>query len=156
MLGFYLNPNGRVSRRDYLLKFLLPYVGVVFALAIAFGISISANGGSPDEALSHVSPLVWLFGGPIILLLGWASIAVGFKRLHDVGKSGWWQFLPTALSLPGSIISEAGAIPGAIGLLALGALSLLSLAVSLWLLYVMVFKPGNVGDNAFGPNPLES
>jgi len=65
--------------------------------------------------------------GPIYLLVGLAtfipSLAVLVRRLHDVGKSGWFLLL--------------NLIP----------------VVSLYLVYLVYIKKGDVGDNQYGPDP---
>ena len=33
-------------------------------------------------------------------------IALSFRRLHDIDKSGWWILLPSAISLIGLIVNE--------------------------------------------------
>jgi uncharacterized membrane protein YhaH (DUF805 family) len=53
------------------------------------------------------------------------AIAVGFRRLHDIGKSGWWFLI--------SLIPIVGAI---------------------WLL-VLFCTAGTPGTNAYGTNPKE-
>jgi len=53
------------------------------------------------------------------------SLAVGVRRLHDVGKSGWMMFI--------ALIPLVGAI---------------------WLLVLMVID-SNPGENQYGQNPKE-
>ena len=66
-------------------------------------------------ALSTMSGVGWL----------WCSIAIGAKRCHDRGRSGWYQLI--------------GLIP------LLGAL---------WLFVDLGLLKGNAGENRFGPDPL--
>ena len=51
------------------------------------------------------------------------SIAVGVRRLHDIGKSGWWLLI-----------------------------SLIPLIGWIWII-VLTAMEGNPGDNKYGPNP---
>ncbi|HTY24796.1 MAG TPA: DUF805 domain-containing protein [Desulfomonilaceae bacterium] len=51
------------------------------------------------------------------------SLAVGVRRLHDLGKSGWWLFI-----------------------------SLIPLVGGIWLL-VLMCTDSQPGDNKYGPNP---
>ena len=53
------------------------------------------------------------------------SLAVEIRRLHDVGKSGWWLFI--------SLIPLIGAI---------------------WL-FVLLVTDSQPGENQYGPNPKE-
>jgi uncharacterized membrane protein YhaH (DUF805 family) len=51
------------------------------------------------------------------------GIGLVIRRLHDVGKSGWWYFI-----------------------------ALVPLVGAFWLLYLML-KDSDPGDNLYGPNP---
>ena len=42
-----------------------------------------------DSILGYTEVFVWI--GYFIVLL--PSLAVGSRRLHDTGRSGWWQLL---------------------------------------------------------------
>ena len=77
----YATFSGRASRSEFWWFYLFGILGGIIAGIIdvmIFGYSIEVTG-----------PMGWIF--TIVLLL--PSIAVGARRLHDVGKSGWWQLL---------------------------------------------------------------
>jgi uncharacterized membrane protein YhaH (DUF805 family) len=91
-----------------------------------------------------------IFGGMgpftliMTLILLTPAATVGVRRLHDIGRSGWWMLLfglPYAGWLAGV---EAGSqnVIAAIALL-LGSVVLL----------VLLVQPGTPGENAFGPDP---
>lgn len=61
---------------------------------------------------------------PVELLLGVSQCALATRRLHDVGRSGWW-LLVDFLPLVGRVV------------------------VLFWML-----RRGDAGDNRFGPDPL--
>ena len=61
---------------------------------------------------------------PLYFVVCWVGICLNAQRLHDFGKSGWWQFL--------SVVPIAGLI----------------------LFLVLFFRAGDVGPNAHGPDPL--
>ena len=80
-LGKYADFSGR-ARRSELWWFVL------FCLLLDLGGTVA------DEVLG----ISWGGGfGPVSTLLGLAvlvpSLAVGARRLHDTGRSGWWQAL---------------------------------------------------------------
>lgn len=76
----YANFNGRARRKEYWGFFLVNFVlGII--LSIIFGIL-----GSFLSVLAYIPYLVTL----ALLLPG---IAVGVRRLHDLGKSGYFFFI---------------------------------------------------------------
>jgi len=77
-MGKYANFQGRATRSEYWWFYL-------FQILLTWGASIVGSltlGDSGDMLSSLVS---------LALLL--PSIAVGSRRLHDTGRSGWWQLL---------------------------------------------------------------
>ena len=54
-----------------------------------FCIIVQIVGTIIDSILGYTELFVWI--GYIIVLL--PSLAVGARRLHDTGRSGWWQLL---------------------------------------------------------------
>lgn len=90
----YADFKGRSRRKEYWMFYL-------FVMIIYVVLSILAGMGSPtvDPATGEVSggAMAGLIG--IVLLLFWLgilipSIAVGVRRMHDVGKSGWFLLIP--------------------------------------------------------------
>ncbi len=78
----------------------------------------------------------------LILLV--PAAMVGIRRLHDIGRSGWWMLLfglPYAAWLFSMDSGSQGVIP---------ALALLLGSV---ILLVLLVQPGMLGDNAYGANP---
>ena len=72
----YADFNGRARRKEYWMFFL-------FYMIIAFGVGFIA-GMIKVPLLSSVMMLVFIV----------PSIAVGVRRMHDVGKSGWFILIP--------------------------------------------------------------
>ena len=103
----YATFSGRASRSEYWFFYLFTFV--LFAILQLIASNSTA-----------VSVLVLL----VLLGLFVPSIAVGVRRLHDVGRSGWWLLL--------------GLIP------LVGAL----------VLFVWSVSGGTAGDNSYGPDPL--
>ena len=73
--------SGRAHRKEYWFFFL---VNVLIALAL--GVIDGLIGISGDANQSVLVSLYWL----AVLV---PSIAVGVRRLHDTGRSGWWMLL---------------------------------------------------------------
>lgn len=74
--------TGRARRKEYWM-FVLFNILILIGLGIVEGIlGLSAQGR----------------GGPLVLVYRLAvlvpAIAVGIRRMHDIGKSGWWLLVP--------------------------------------------------------------
>jgi uncharacterized membrane protein YhaH (DUF805 family) len=75
-LGNYANFKGRAVRSEYWWFFLFGFLVQMAALSFAEGSLGSAFGN---------------LAGVALLL---PSISLGVRRLHDVGKRGWWLIIP--------------------------------------------------------------
>jgi len=104
----YANFNGRAGKKEFWM-FILVY----FILSIIAGVI----GNFLDT--SSITGLLSL-----VLLV--PSIAVGSRRLHDTGKSGWWQLL-NLIPIIGTIV-----------------------------LIVFWVQDGDAADNQFGAKPTEN
>lgn len=82
----------------------------------------------------------WL-GQLVGLALLLPGLAVGARRLHDTGRSGWWQ---AAVYLPGLLALLGGFF------LVIGLIAMLVMVV---LLVVWLATPGDASSNGYGPPP---
>lgn len=112
VLKKYATFSGRAQRAEY-------WFFVLFYILIFIGLTII------DSVTGTLNP--WygfgLLGGLFALSMLIPSIAVGVRRLHDTGRSGWWMLL-ALVPLIGGII-----------------------------LLVFFCLDSQPGDNAHGPNP---
>ncbi len=107
-LGKYAVFEGRASRSE-LWWFTLAYFLVALVVSLL------------DGAFGASGVLLALF-----VLAGFLPmLGVQIRRLHDIGRSGWW-FLVDLIPLVGSVV-----------------------------LIVWFCKPGDIGANRFGPDPKE-
>ena len=86
------------------------------------------------------------------------SLALASRRLHDIGKSGWWQLLPLGgLILVFLILFSAGAYFESLWPMSLMELlvSLVLFPASIVLLIVWLAKKGDEGPNKYGPDPIQ-
>lgn len=87
-----LNLNGRFSRGEYAVAYFGTMAAVfvtVFAVVLA-----AAVAGVSDDVMGAVAVVLALLWLPVMLV---ASIGGGIRRLHDLGKPGWYivfTFLP--------------------------------------------------------------
>ena len=101
----YADFDGRARRSEY-------WYFCLFNALVAFGLGIIV-GLIGASWLSTVYSLAVMIPG----------LALGVRRMHDIGKSGWWILI--------SLIPIVGAI---------------------WFL-VLCCKAGDTGANAYGPDP---
>lgn len=105
----YANFSGRARRSEYW----------YFALA---NFIYCAVPGLMSVGIPEVMYLVWIVNAAALLIPG---LAVCVRRLHDIGKSGWWYFI-VFVPYIGSII-----------------------------LLVFLVKDSQPGENKWGVNPKE-
>ena len=100
MFDFLFNPQGRISRKGFLLGFFLPWL--VLTQIIPWLIPSGPDAGAVFGILGLVSALIGLF-------YLWPSfVAVPVKRLHDLGLSGWLQVIVPILGLVGVVLIFVG------------------------------------------------
>jgi uncharacterized membrane protein YhaH (DUF805 family) len=105
VLKNYAGFNGRARRTEYWMFVLINFV---------IGIVLEIIG-----ALIKTQIIYYLYSLAVLI----PSLAVGVRRLHDIGKSGWWLLI--------------GLIP----------------IVGWILLIVWAATPGQSGSNQYGPDP---
>jgi uncharacterized membrane protein YhaH (DUF805 family) len=109
----YADFNGRSQRTEY-------WLFVLFVLVVSFVLSLIDKmiGTYSDSGIGLLSGIFSL----AVLLPG---IAVGVRRLHDTGRSGWWLLI-ALVPLIGEIV-----------------------------LIVFMVQDSVPGTNAYGPSPKE-
>lgn len=94
------------------------------------------------------NPFYWIYLVFCLAIL-LPSIAVAVRRLHDLGRSGWWYLLFAVLMALPAIpyyMHLTGILPT--------FLNLLALAITVFYIVVMC-KDSQPGENQWGPNPKE-
>lgn len=112
VLNRYATFTGRAQCAEYW-YFVLFYLLIFFVLAAVDGVfgTFSVEAG------------VGLLSGILSIALFIPSLAVSVRRLHDIGRSGWWLLI--------GLIPLVGAI----------------------VLLVFLIKDSDADENEFGPNP---
>jgi len=107
--------DGRAHRQEFW-YFMLFYLLIYTALSLVDHVI-----GAVEEQTG-----TGLFSGLYALAMLVPSLAVGARRLHDTGRSGWWQLL--------SLIPILGVL----------------------ILIFFFVQDSQPGDNQYGPNPKSS
>ncbi|HEX8378547.1 MAG TPA: DUF805 domain-containing protein [Pedobacter sp.] len=110
--------TGRARRQEYWMFTLFHIIALIAATVLDSMLGLSFKVG--DESLMY--GYIYLFYNLAVLIPG---LAVLVRRLHDIGKSGWFALI--------ALIPIIGAI---------------------WLI-VLLCSDSNPGDNQYGPNPKE-
>lgn len=84
----YVDFAGRASKREFW-SFQLVNIGVSFILIIALAIFAGIFGMRESAAVGLINGVSSIYSLATFLPL----TAVGVRRLHDTGKSGWWYLL---------------------------------------------------------------
>jgi uncharacterized membrane protein YhaH (DUF805 family) len=105
VLKKYADFSGRARRKEFWMFVLFNFI-IAVVLSVVDGFI-----GIP------------ILGGIYTLAVLIPSIAVGARRFHDIGKSGWWQLI--------------GLIP----------------FIGVLILIIFFVMDSNPGDNKYGPNP---
>jgi uncharacterized membrane protein YhaH (DUF805 family) len=157
----YVTFSGRARRPEYWWFFLFVILGSMIASFIdraIFGI------GTPQE------PPTQALGAIFSLATFLPMLAVGWRRMHDTGKPGWYLLIPLLVTVAGMIALMVGAVslgqlemagvteetlrteatePGLAGLAIFGIVQLALAILVLWWLT----RPTQPGPNAYGEEP---
>ena len=139
-LGKFVTFSGRASRSEYWYFFLFT---VLAGMVAAFLDAALFDTGWDDE----FSPLNTITN--LVLLL--PTLAVGWRRLHDIDRSGWWiGGFWLAMIGGGVLIAFMGATGGLAG--AGAGAALLGIGVLVYVIVMLVFlcTRGDPGPNRFG------
>ena len=79
----YANFKGRSRRSAYWFAYLF-YAAITMVLSVTTATTNSAT-GMPENG-----PVYWIW----VLANALPMLAVGVRRMHDVGKSGWFILIP--------------------------------------------------------------
>lgn len=106
--------------------------------------------------LSLIPILGWIIAVALIL----PNLAINVRRLHDVGRTGWWLLAPYGFSLLGGILLGAGALVGLGGhgssggiTAVIGAIALLGGIITGIMLFIWDLSDSKPETNQYGPSP---
>ena len=139
----YVDFHGRASRAEYWMFF-----GVCYMAQLLFSIVMNVSQGVYVDAVNPIS-LIYLVYLMVIFI---PSLAVGVRRLHDIGKSGW--YLAGALILA-VILAFAIGLAIAFKSNVVAIVSMPLFMILLLVFYIVPMLKGQPGENKWGPNPNE-
>ena len=122
----YANFDGRARRKEYWM-FSLSFFLITVIIYFLAGLLVVMMGDTINYTSNEWVPGV--LGGAVViyfLIHIIPGLALTVRRLHDIGKSGWWYFI-AFLPYVGSLI-----------------------------LFIFSVMPGQVGENEWGPDPKAS
>lgn len=149
VLTQYIDFSGRARRSEYWYWVLATILAGVVVGIIELILGVGSESSGPLSSLLNLA----------IFLPG---MAVGFRRLHDTGRSGWWiggfyiglfVFAIIIGALFGASISrEVGTgLAESIGVIAI----IFGIGALIYMIVLLVFfcSDSDVGPNKYGPNP---
>ncbi|WP_293675777.1 DUF805 domain-containing protein [uncultured Phenylobacterium sp.] len=137
--------TGRVARTRYA-------VTMILVLAGGWALHLLA------QAVAYAIPLVFPFIGATSIvaefLLLWLTFTLSARRLHDLGRSGWWQLAPLAATTALLALAEPSWIQ-ALGLneYVADVAILAAFAVYFGFLFSLALVRSDPNSNRFGPAP---
>ena len=85
------------------------------------------------------------------------TISLTTRRLHDIGKTGWWQLWYTLISIAtwGTFLGAmlVGIEESMASLFVLSGLTFVAAVASIVWIILWLVRQGDVGSNKYGPDP---
>ena len=135
--------RGRIGRGRYWSLTGLYVLALIVGMIVFAGLGIVVHAGAGDTITLVMVPI----GMAFMLAMSVAIAAIGVRRLHDRGKSGYWLLL--YYSVPLWTARHAGL--DASGMVYL----VVTLGVVIWAVVDLGVLRGDTESNSFGPSPLE-
>jgi uncharacterized membrane protein YhaH (DUF805 family) len=137
---FLFSFDGRINRAKYWLYVVGAFVAITVVALFLIGVA----------ALSPMLMMVpSAVAAVIYLVLLYAGLAVGAKRLHDRNKSAWWLL---AFYFAPALLSGVAGVPDSLGLKLIAGFA--SMALCIWGFVELGYMGGTVGPNQYGPDPI--
>ena len=154
----YADFEGRARRREYWwFAVFNALISMVLVIAMVVQMLMDIHNGPGFEDSDELDVIYALFSSPFFyiyvafyLAMLIPGIAVLVRRLHDIGKSGFWAFFVyggTVLSNVARVFSDTNI--GAYLILGLTAMVILIISM------VWLFTDSQQGPNKWGPNPKD-
>ena len=155
VFGKYVTFSGRAPRSEFwwFVLFVI-IVSIVLAILDSMIFGVNAVTGEPRQVLSGIFQLAVFL----------PALAVGFRRMHDSGRPGWYYLAPflivVVLSLisvvglavavklgPEGLESGAGMMMGGVAVMLIG---IAQLVLTVLMIYWLT-RPSDPAENRYGP-----
>jgi uncharacterized membrane protein YhaH (DUF805 family) len=155
-LRSYASFRGRARREEYWMFFLFNMIFAFVAMGIdnILGTTITmkmpaAPGSMTLQSIHLPYGYIYIAYALFTLIPSWAA---AWRRMHDIGKSGWLLIIiPVIAGVIGGILEVVLILSGSI-ILGVSALIFVMVIASVWCIY-MLATDSTPGDNKYGPNP---
>ena len=149
VLSQYFVFNGRARRSEFWFWVLATILVRILVAALEFILGLSYDGSG-------------VLSGILNLLIFFPGLAVTFRRLHDIGRSGWWigcfylsiifYFILIIFAVSGATVSNSNTnLLAGIGIFSL--IFVIGILVYAIVLLVFFCQDSEAGPNKYGPNP---
>ena len=96
VLKRYFGFEGRTGRREFWLFQLIHLIVVAVLLVVDFGVFFGFDFATVTDETVPLFPIANIYSLAVLLPM----LGLGARRLHDIGRSGWWQLLiPTLIGI---------------------------------------------------------
>lgn len=166
LFRFYFDPRGRISRKDFWLRFAL--VGILLERVLG-SIDATLRNSRHDIILHFGVGVRWPLWDDVMQMsaqtpfrsataIPWllATVVIAIKRLHDLNRSGWWFALVAALAAVAYALALIFPVRSDAPMPLLWYLLAgfgLAPGVAIWL--GLALLGGQKGTNRFGKDPIE-
>ena len=163
----YFTFSGRASRPEYWWFVLFLILGNIVAGIVDAALfdtvttELEVTDTSVRASAENTGPVGALFG--LVTLI--PSIAAGWRRMHDTGRSGLYLFYPLIVMIGiGTFAGLTGAMPNLDGTIDFSfdsvtgtilVLASIIFVLSPFLVIWWLTRPSEPGTNQYGPNPRE-
>ncbi len=140
----YLTTEGRIGRQSF-------WIGVIVLFIVSLVISVIA--GTLFGWLSFATRLIQFI---VQLALAYPAYALMAKRFQDRAKPGMYAAVVMGINILYSLFALIGifgapGVPNMFGMV----FGLVMAVIGIWILIELGILRGTVGDNAYGPDPLQ-
>lgn len=145
--------TGRASRNEFW-HFILYGCAICLTVYVLVGFLLAAVSRFLPSHSRSVTLLASQFVSFVYFIHVFPIVSVQARRLHDIGKSGWWQLVTLLALFSGICLQIALQVkPASAGVPGWFWVPLLLLAACYLFLLVLNCKAGDKGTNRYGPPP---